>query len=143
MFLRLGGCVALSSFSDLHFPRAKPLLLVHLYLFFSLYSQFQFLFPSFQRPNLGFFSRRDNPKNQQVHLIIIHTTRGQPRPCFDNGVLGFFLSFLILLSFLLGVTGIIRIHLGRRTVSIVSWDSWDTGQRTWEYGSWIMDIGLI
>jgi hypothetical protein len=25
-------------------------------------------------------------------------------------------------------------------MSIISWDSWDTGHRTWEYGSWIMDI---
>lgn len=132
------GRFALSSFFYLHFFfRAKTLLLVHLYLSFSLFSlQFLFLFCA---QISAFVSRRDNPKNQQVHLIIIHTTRGQPRPCFDTGFWVFLSCFLFHWIFL----GHWYNSHTPRTTDCVHYFMGFHGtrdNRTWEYGSWKLGV---
>lgn len=112
------GRFALSSFFDLHFFLSQYFAFGSFVSFLFFLFSLQFLFRHCAQIS-AFFPRRDNPKNQQVHLIIIHTTRGQPRPCFDTGF-WVFISFLSSFSFdLFGGTGIIRIHLGRRTVWIM------------------------
>jgi hypothetical protein len=97
-------------------------------------SQFNCLFVP--APILG-SSRRNYPKNQQV-AIIIHTTRGRPRPCFDLGF-GFFTSFLY--YFFLILFGRWYNSHTPRTTDCVHYFMGFMGHETSHMGIWIMDLG--